>query len=176
MFYEGIPSKSIITAYITYALAKKLEWDSELTKNKLTICSILQDITLPDDNMAKINSANSPLLKEYKESDANAFINHPLDAADFSKQFTSYSDIDYVIENHHELPNRKGFPKKPSSSRLTQICAVFNIAQYIASEIDGNKPDNNLFAKTLKTMAKDYGTGSFKEILKLAKLVLRIKV
>ena len=173
--YPGIPSKSIMTGYISYFIARKLEWDSTLTQSKLVICAILQDISLPDDNLTKINQVNSPKLKNFKEEEMNAFFNHPTQAASYAKQFSSYSDIDYIVESHHELPNRKGFPNRPSSSKLTQICAVFNISQYIAGEIDGLSADNQLFHKTIKAMAKDYGIGSFKEIYKHLKSILRMK-
>ena len=133
----------------------------------------MQDISLPDDNLTSINQVNSPKLKNFKEEDVNAFFNHPIQAASYAKQFSSYSDIDYIIESHHELPNRKGFPNRPSSSKLTQICAVFNIAQYVAGEIDGLAPDNQLYIKTIKSMAKDYGVGSFKEVHKHLKSILK---
>lgn len=174
-FYEGIASKSILTSYISASIARKLGWDSETTKNKLAICSIIQDITLPEDSMGKINSEKSPLLKDYSEEEVEQFLQHPIAATEFAKQFTSYSDIDYIVECHHELPNRKGFPNKPTSSKLTQICAVFNTSQFIAAEIDGEELSNTFLSKVLKSMSRDYGHGVFKEILKITKSILKVK-
>jgi len=174
IYYQGIPSKSIITAFIACHLAKKVGWESSLTQSKLIICSLLQDITLPDDDLSKINNTNSPKLKDFKEEDLQAFFNHPNEAAKLSKQFSSYSDIDYIVESQHELPNRKGFPNRPSSSKLTQICAVFNTSQYVAAEIDGESPNNNHYAKIIKTMSKDFATGTFKETLNLLKNSLKV--
>jgi hypothetical protein len=175
LFYEGIASKSVLTGYISAGIAKKLDWESETTKSKLAICSILMDMTLPEDKMAKINSGKSPLLKEYKESDVDIFLNHPIAATEFAQQFTSYSDIDYIVECHHELPNRKGFPNRPTSSKLTQICAVFNTSQFIAAELDGEELSNTFLSKVLKSMSRDYGHGAFKEILKISKTILKVK-
>ena len=110
----------------------------------------------------------------FKEEDLQAFFNHPNEAAKLSKQFSSYSDIDYIVESQHELPNRKGFPNRPSSSKLTQICAVFNTSQYVAAEIDGESPNNNHYAKIIKTMSKDFATGTFKETLNLLKNSLKV--
>ncbi len=173
-FYQGIASKSLLTAYICAAIAKKLRWESETTKMKLTICSLLQDITLPEEEMTKINSGTSPELKKYSEEEVKLYLNHPMSASEYAKQFSTYADIDYIIENHHELPNRKGFPNKPSSSRLTQICAVFNTAQYIAASIDGQTIDNNYLSKVLKTMSRDYNHGVFKEVLNITKDILKV--
>ncbi len=174
-YYEGVASKSILTAFLAAGVARKLEWESETTKKKLTICSLLQDVTLPEDSMSKINSPNSPLLKEYKQNQIDEFMEHPIKATEFAKQFTSFPDIDYVIESHHELPNRKGFPTRPPSSKLTQICAVFNISQHLAAEIDGEDLSNNFLSKIQKSMSRDYGHGGFKEILKIMKSILRLK-
>ncbi len=174
-FYEGTASKSLLTAYICAAVAKKLSWESETVKKKLTICSILQDVSLPDEAMSKINSENSSMLQNYSEEEQELFFNHPLTAAEYAKQFTSYPDIDYIVESHHELPNRKGFPTKPTSSKLTKVCAVFNVSQFIAAEIDGAEPSNAILSKAVKTMSRDFSNGNFREVLNIIKSIFKIK-
>lgn len=174
-FYEGISSKSLLSAYIAEGLAKKFGWDSETSKKKLIIAAILQDVALPDESMSKINTLEKFEMSGFKEEDLEAFINHPIAAANFAKQFSTYSDIDYIVENHHELPQRKGFPNRPSSSRFTQINAVFNTAQYIAGEIDGQSLDNTLFSIVQKSITKDYTSAIFKEAQKHLKLILKVK-
>lgn len=174
-FYEGISSKSLLTAYIAEGLAKKLGWDSETTKKKLTMASILQDITLPEEAMTKINSLEQYQQQGFKEEDLETYINHPASAANYAKQFTAFTDLDYIVENHHELPGRKGFPNRPSSSKFTQITAVFNSAQYVASEIDGLTLDNTLFSLVLKSITKDYTSAIFKETQRHLKTILRFK-
>lgn len=172
--YEGIASKSLLTAFLAEGIAWKLGWESITTKKKLAICAILHDITLPEEGMAMINSADSPYLSGYTEEEIQAFIQHPITSAEFAKQFTTFPDIDYIIASHHETPNRKGFPNRPSSSKLTQICSVFNSAQYVAAEIDGKDINNQLLLKTLKSMMRDYNFGAFKDILKILKSNLKI--
>ena len=173
-FYEGIASKSLLTAFIAEGIGRAIGWDSITTKKKLALCAILHDISLPEETMSKINSANSPLLTMYKDDQVKLFLEHPIKAAEIAEQFTSFPDLDFIILNHHETPNRKGFPNKPSSQKLTQICSVFNVAQYIAAEIDGRDMSNELFNKTLKSMGRDYKFGVFKETLGKAKKVLVI--
>lgn len=174
-FYEGIASKSLLTSYIANAIAKKLGWESETTRKKLAIAAILQDVSLPDESMSKINHASSPKLKEFSDKEIEDFLQHPIKSAEFAKQFSIYTDIDYIIENHHELPNRKGFPNRPSGSKLTQVCSVFNTAQYIAAEIDGTAAKQQDIAKILKSMSKDYSSGVFKETLRLTKSLFKLK-
>lgn len=172
-FYAGISSKSLLTAYIAESLAKKMGWDSETTKKKLIIAAILQDVTLPDESMGKISNLNQFKDQGFSEDELEDFTNHPVAAANFAKQFTTYSDIDYIVLNHHELPQRKGFPNRPSSSRFTQITAVFNTAQFVASELDGQELDDTLFGLVQKTLTKDYTSGIFKEVQKHLKTILK---
>ncbi|MBT4793361.1 MAG: hypothetical protein HON90_17450 [Halobacteriovoraceae bacterium] len=175
ILYSGVVSKSILTAYLSLFISKKLGWESETTQKKLCVCSFLQDVALPDDNMYKVHSEDDPYLKQFKEYELKAFLYHPVAAANYAKQFTSYSDIDYILASHHELPNRKGFPNKPQSSKLTQICGVFNSAQYIAAEVDGEVVTSTKIQKVIKTMSRNYNTGRFKEVLKILRTLLKIK-
>ena len=174
VFYEGISSKSLLTAFIAEGIARKIGWESITTKKKLAISAILQDISLPEETMSKITSLKSPILKNYNQEKVQLFMEHPIKAAEISEQFSSFPDINFIILNHHELPNKKGFPNRPPQTKLTQICSVFNIAQYIASHIDGKDLSNELFTKTLKGMSRDYNFGLFKDTLTKAKQILKL--
>lgn len=175
MFYQGIASKSLLTAFICEAIAWKMGWESHTTKLKLAVCSLLQDITLPEETMSKANSLNSEYIFGHLPQDIDAYKNHPITAANFAKQFTSFPDIDYIIESHHELPSRKGFPNRPSSSKLTQICAVFNVAQYIAAEIDGEALTDVKLQSITRPITKIYNGGHFRDTVKIAISEVRIK-
>jgi len=174
-FYQGISSKSLLTAFISVGLADASGWESITTKKKLVMSSLLQDFNLEDDLLSKISSTTASVLKEFNIDVQESYFRHPKYCAEFSKQFTTYPDIDHLIENHHELPNRTGFPNKPSMSKLTQINAVFNVSQHLAAELDGVEITKQLIGKILKGMTKDFGTGSFKETLKLAQKILKIR-
>ncbi|MEX0797794.1 MAG: hypothetical protein WD025_00015 [Bacteriovoracaceae bacterium] len=172
--YAGIASKSLLTGFISTALSLKMGWDSITTKKKLTMAAVLMDFTLPDEQMGKINSPSDPLLKRFSEEQVEIFLQHPVAAAQVAQQFTMFPDIDFLIENHHETPNRKGFPNQPSHTKLTSLCSVFNISQFIAAEIDGEVLNNQLFGKTLRALSRDYNSGNFKEPLKYAKEILKL--
>lgn len=172
--YSGIASKSLLTGFIATAVATKMGWESVTTKKKLTMAALLMDFTLADEDMSKINSASDPALKNYSEDKIDNFFQHPIKAAEVAQQFTMYPDIDFLIENHHETPNRKGFPNQPSHTKLTALCSVFNVAQFIAAEIDGEMISNPLLAKTIRALSRDYNTGNFKEAMRIAKDIMRV--
>lgn len=173
--YEGIASKSLLTGFISTYLCRQMNWESITTKKKLTIASLLQDYSLPDESMSKVNIMSDPRLLNYSELFIKKFIEHPITAATVARQFTMFPEIDFIIENHHELPNRKGFPNQPPQSKLTAINAVFNISQYIAAEIDGFEYSLELNNKVLRGMSRDFSSGSFKEPLKFLKKIMGSK-
>ena len=173
--YEGVSSKSLLCAYISQSLGRKYGWDSGTTLKKLIVSSILQDITLAEDSLTKINTLDQFKEGDFDEKEFEDFINHPMAAAKYAKQFNNFSDIDFIIEAQHELPGRLGFPNRPSNSKFTQITAVFNSAQYVAAEIDGGEFTNNEFAVLLRSMTKHYTSALFKEAHKHLKSILKIE-
>lgn len=166
--YSGIASKSVLTAIFSLLLCRLMKWDSDLTRRKLVFAALLHDYSLPDEDMTHINTANdSRLIQSYDEAQIEEFIGHPIKSSEIAKQFSGYSDIDFIIENHHETPNRKGFPNKPSHTKLTPLCSVFNISQFLAGELDGMHVNKRNLTSSVRLMNRDYNSGNFKEPLKL---------
>lgn len=166
--YSGIASKSVLTSLFSLLLCRLMKWDSDLTRRKLVFAALLHDYSLPDEDMTHINSPNDPRLNQnYNEAQIQDFHTHPIKSAEIAKQFSGYSDIDFIIENHHETPNRKGFPNKPSHTKLTPLCSVFNIAQFISAELDGMHINKKNIISSIRLMNRDYSGGNFKEPLKL---------
>jgi hypothetical protein len=164
--YVGIASKSLLTAFISMILCRKMGWESDLVKRKLIFSALLHDHTLPEEDMSKINSANDPKLENYPDNIKEEFFAHPLKSSEVAKQFSGYSDIDFIIESHHETPNRKGFPNQPSHTKLTSLCSVFNIAQFVAAELDGYQIEKKILMNTVRLLNRDYNQGNFKEPIK----------
>ncbi len=167
--YEGVASKSLLTGLLSVHLSKKMGWESKTTKMKLAVCSILQDYSLPDEFMSKINYPNDSRLNEFTDEEIEKFYNHPIDAANVSKQFSKYPDLDYILLNHHELPLKKGFPNQVGQSKFTVISCVFNLSQFVASELDGYKFDRNTIIQLVKMMNRDFSVGNFKTVFEALK-------
>ena len=161
-YYEGIASKSLLTAIISIHLVKKMGWESRTTKSKMAICSLLQDYSLPHEEMSRISYPNDARLNEYTDDEQEQYYQHPIVAANTSKLFGKYSDIDYILELHQELPLKKGFPNLVSPLKFTPISCLFNISQFAAAEFDGQKLNRDFVRQTLKMMAKDFSQGNFK--------------
>lgn len=172
-YYQGIASKSLLTGFISYFLGTKVGWEAISTKRKVVIGSLIHELSLEDDFQSSIPYTFSPEFQLISDELQQNYHDHPGKAAGIAKQFTSYPELDHLIENHHELPSRKGFPHRPSLSKFTQLNAVFNISQFIATQIDGEEVNAALLNKVLKGMTKDFSTGVFKETLKIAQKILK---
>lgn len=173
--YEGIASKSLLTGFLSSYICHHMGWDSMTTKKKLAIASILQDYNLTDESLSKINQMSDPRLTSFNEASIKILLEHPVTVGEVARQFTMFPEIDFLIESHHELPNRKGFPMQPPLTKLTAINAVFNTSQYVAAEIDGLQYSAELNHKILRSMNRDFNVGNFKEPLKILKNILGSK-
>jgi hypothetical protein len=162
-YYEGIASKSFMTALIAVHLAKKMSWESRTTKLKMIACSILQDYSLPVESLAQISYPNDTRLAEYTEEEREQYYEHPIHAANIARQFSQFTDIDYILETHQEIPQKKGFPKQIIQSRFTSICCIFNLSQFLASSLDGAHIDQDYFHQVLRAMKRDFSGGNFKQ-------------
>lgn len=168
-YYEGISSKSILTAFISIYFAKNLDWDSATTKGKLISSAIIQDYALPDEMLSKVTSLKDPYLKKISEELLEEFKEHPIKSSLMGAQFSKYSDIDSIIVNHHEFPSRKGFPNKPVNGMLSRLNHVFNMSQFVASKIDGEKFSEVDKKKVIIGMKKDFNLGSAKDVFETLK-------
>ena len=173
--HEGVASKSLLCAFITEAMCLGIGWSSPLTRKKLILASLLQDVTLADDNLTYVLRLSDPKLQSFTQEQVEEFVSHPVKAATIAAQFTSFTDVDYIVGLHHELPSRRGFPNTPAHTQLTPICSIFNIAQHIAAELDPiPEPTNSHLIKILRAMERDYNIGNFKEALKICPKVLNL--
>jgi hypothetical protein len=154
--YDGTASKSLLTAYITEAMARGKKWDSGMLRRKMIMAAILQDIALPDEGMTHITKLNDERLKIYHKDAIEKFTEHPIKAGEIARQFSKYPDLDFLIENHHELPNKEGFPNQPSNSKFTVMSSMFNIAQYMAAHLDGQMITEESIPTLLRSMISDF--------------------
>lgn len=157
---------SLATAYLCESILYNMGWNADMSRDKLLLASILQDISLPNDDMIKIRSLNDPNFKMLSEEDQNEFKNHPMKAAQISTFFSGFSDVDFILTEQHEHPTGDGFPKGLNSSGLTTISCIFILASNFASRLaqTGNTP--GAYKEILGSMKRIYSTGNFKDPLR----------
>ena len=141
-------------------------WHADMSKDKLILSCLLQDIALNNEDLIKIRSLNDPQLKLFPEEDQIAFAEHPLNAALISNYFSGFTEVDFIIAEHHEHPNGDGFPKELNSSSLTTISCIMILAASFTSRLASHARSENVYLEICSQMKRVYNTGNFKEPLK----------
>jgi HD-GYP domain-containing protein (c-di-GMP phosphodiesterase class II) len=157
---------AVLNMYCNHAIAMNMGWSSEMTRNKLGLASVLQDCTLSNENLLKINRLDDPYLEMFTEQEKKEFSEHPLKASQIATYFTGYSEVDYLIRQHHELPNGEGFPAQMNANKLTLLSCTFILSSQFAAKIVISKAKtNNLLQDIYFAFKLGYNTGNFKEPL-----------
>lgn len=167
---KSIAGKSVICAYTSFFLIRNLGWKAQPVRRKFIFASLFQDTYIKNDELSTINSLTDPSLVNFEEADIKDFASHPQLMAKIALQFTDFPDVDFLISQHHELPNRKGFPNRPSPSEMQVAVCTFNIATLFAAQIDGKQYSKKLAQSVLKVFQQEYNNGNFREPLN--KLIL----
>ncbi len=166
---------SLATAYVCDSIITNLGWSADMSSDKLFLASILQDVTLNNDDFIKIRSQHDPNFKMFSSEDQKAFMNHPKDAAYISNFFNGFSDVDFILLEHHEHPTGDGFPTGVSSSGLTTISCVFILASNFVSRLALYHDSPERFRKVHDGMKRVYATRNFKDPFKALEKALRLK-
>lgn len=155
--------ESLITAYISEGIMIKLGWYGDMTKGKLALASLLQDIHLSNDEFIKVRHLSDPSFKQFSEEDKKSFLEHPLKGAEVARLFHGFSDVDFIILEHHEHPTGEGFPRGINVNSITQISSIFILTTHFTSRLA--KSQDGILAKKdiLAGMKKIFKSGNFKE-------------
>jgi response regulator RpfG family c-di-GMP phosphodiesterase len=118
--------RSIITSYITSLMIDQFLWRSDAVKEKAALASMLCDVLLEKEDFA--------ILRQWEKEGGELpekIRTHPSRLADALRSKRNLIPIETItiIEQHHELPNGKGFPGKIDSSRFNQLSTIFIVAQ-----------------------------------------------
>lgn len=158
--------QSVATSYVCEKILLNMGWTADMTRGKLILAALLQDISLNNDDLIKIRSINDPNLKMFSEEEQEDFKNHPQKAAHLSTFFNGFSDVDFILMEQHEHPTGDGFPKGLNSSGLTTISCIFILASNFVSRIAQTQKSPTQHREILVSMKRVYNTGNFKEPLK----------
>ena len=158
--------QSVATSYVCEKILLNMGWTADMTRGKLILAALLQDISLNNDDLIKIRSINDPNLKMFSEEEQEDFKNHPQKAAHLSTFFNGFSDVDFILMEQHEHPTGDGFPKGLNSSGLTTISCIFILASNFVSRMAQTQKSPTQHREILVSMKRVYNTGNFKEPLK----------
>lgn len=166
--------QTLLTIYLSRAILLKMQWNSDMALNKIALAAILQDIHLTNDDLIKIRSVNDPALKEFTEFEQNDFLIHPEKAAIIARLFNGFTDVDFILMEHHERPTSDGFPKGGNASSLTAISCIFILTNNVVSKIAQHPICPPLVLREIvKQLKTHFSSGNFKDPYKTLEKIVK---
>lgn len=170
---KDLPEQAILTSYLSEALLRALGWSSDMSKMKLGLASILHDAPLSNDDLIKISSLEDPNLAMFTEDEQEEYRTHTLKAAQLALDFPGFSEVDFIIAQHHELPSGKGFPRKLNSNQITALSCVFIVVNNFVAELSQKGISRSSVDRILDSFSTLYNEGNFKAPIKSLKDFLK---
>lgn len=128
---------NLIITHVACAMATQLGWTSEQTYIKIATAALLHDMALPRHDVDEdvwLLSASGEKMKQGMDSEAKAFLQHPLEAAEMIRRHKLIPpDTDKIILEHHELPEGGGFPRGLTAGQISPLGALFILAHAAAT-------------------------------------------
>lgn len=168
-----LKKRILLCSMISCALAKALGWATDASFHKLIYCSYLHDFPLlPYPKLHKIKDLEEfeRISTNLSEREQEIFLNHPRLAADIvERDKNAPKEANVVILQHHELPNRAGFPAKLQTVRIIPFAALLAISidfsQYMLEHSDWSK------SNYLDLAWKKFKGGIFRKIIRKLAIV-----
>jgi HD-GYP domain-containing protein (c-di-GMP phosphodiesterase class II) len=126
-----LASHSVALAHTACGIASLMGWTSDSTFQKLTLAAFLHDITLKNNELAKIRCLPTLMMEHHRftATEVKTFMTHPADSTALVREMSDVpAEVDTIILQHHELPDGSGFPHQLDAARITPLSGVFIIA------------------------------------------------
>lgn len=173
MEHGDLAEQAVLKALMSEYLVRSLDWRSESTRAKTTLAAILHDAFLEREEWSVITYQDHPALDNIGAKSKENFFNHPLKAAESAHFFTQYPDVDFIIEQHHEQPDRTGFPRGLSVGKITKLSAIFNLANNFVIQLVINGITKGSIRNICQSFDSLYNVGNYKE--PFAELIKELK-
>ncbi len=168
-----LAEQAVLKAYICEALSIGLDWRSDLSRKKLGLSSIIHDRYLDNDEMAKVTHVDSPEFEMLNKDEQELLLEHPFKAAELARHFNGFTDVEFIIQEHQELPDGSGYPRGLIASKITSISAVFIIANNFVTQIAINGLSKVSIHNTVSGFISYYNLGNFKEPSQILKRMIK---
>lgn len=150
--------RSVLTGYLTSLVIDKFPWKSVPVKEKAALASMLCDITLSKEDFQA--------LKDHEKNGTpldDRIRNHPLEVSKILalKKDVIPSETITIIEQHHELPDGKGFPSRLELHRFNQLSSIFIVCQKFTENLFDEGFDYNRRHEIITKMKSVYNGRTF---------------
>lgn len=162
-----ISQHSTVLAHVACCVAKEMDWGSDATFSKLVLAAYMHDISLKEPGLAKVNTLRE--LEEKKSAfppeEVKQYHLHPAKAADVVRSFKEVpSDVDIIVQQHHERPNGSGFPRGLLFNYISPLSSLFIVAHDLSQAILFKRASFNL-SSWVTEKKPFFNQGNFKKVM-----------
>ncbi len=143
-YFAFFSRKLELTSMFALLICEKLKLSSKVTNEKIIYASVLSDITLAARpkllQIRDIDEYNTN-KEDLTEEDRSFFLGHPQECAALANKFfqSAPADTGVIIQQHHELPDGRGFPLGLKGDKISQLSAIFIISNDLAHYVLTNE-------------------------------------
>lgn len=158
---------ALMTGYLSTAIVMHTDWASNHSFQKLTMASLVQDMTLMEPELAIISSLNSEEYQKLSQEEKEKVLNHPLSSMKILDELDDAGDIANNIRNlvlnHHERPNGKGFPRHLTGDQFSVLSCIYILAHEFSHHMLVKRPTTESMEKLVANLKKDFSTYKFEK-------------
>lgn len=159
-----------LLSYIACGISTHMDWGSEATYFKLSLAAFLHDIAINDTKLAACSTIEEASSLGFDEKMIELFRNHPNIAADYARKMSEIPpDVDMIIQQHHELPSGKGFPRGLTANYIAPLTTIFIVAHDMVKQVFFPPPEGFSIAQYLTGAQEKFQHSSFKKVLSAVK-------
>ena len=163
---RDVAEKSVLILYVCEMIVKSLQWNSEITHKQLGLAAIVHDCFIESEELFHMGEITSEEYNNLPEEMKKEFLEHPTKAATLASQFVGFSNVEFLVEEHHELPNGKGFPGKKKVNKISGVSCTFIMAVNFVNQLAIHGISRGSMGKVISDLEKKYNIGFCKKIIK----------
>ncbi len=124
--------KSMCVSYLVSLMLDKCPWNSRAIQEKVVLGALLSDATLKRQDFPLLDCRHSDSRFVLSER----ILQHPVEAAKkLREQGIDAVETMTVIEEHHEMPDGSGYPKKLTARTIAPLSAIHIVARHFVQHI-----------------------------------------
>lgn len=166
---------SMLVNYISCAICRESEWRAPDNYLRLSIAAFFQNVSLADDNLAKIEKTNSNEFQDLFNTAKKKVTEHPSKSAEQVLKIKGLPiGVDKIILNHHERYDGSGFPRGIDYTRLDPMTSIFTVSLELANTLYETGFYRDIIIDKILDMEARYTKGSFAKIIPAMKTAFAI--
>jgi response regulator RpfG family c-di-GMP phosphodiesterase len=155
----------ILIATIAHYTIAEMEWGSKEQQDKICFVSFFHDISIPDDQMAKVQNLKQLKSEGFKPTQEKKILNHALYGSELLKSYPKLPiGADVIILQHHCQLNGIGFPNS-LSNRVTPLAIVFRVVEDFVEILLSVKKEYFVKNNVIKTLRQVYNKGQYRKVV-----------